>query len=69
MQILDILDGTGSGDVDVSKCVEATAEHVIEGLHGSKLKINPKWVNPSGECLLDRSCSALKSTSFRLAAS
>ncbi|KAK9786061.1 hypothetical protein WJX73_002387 [Symbiochloris irregularis] len=48
-KVLDILDGTGSGDVDISKCVEASGDYEIEGVHGNKLKLNPGWVNPSGK--------------------
>ena len=46
-QILDVVDGTGSGDVDTSKIVEAE-EGSIVGVHGDKLKVNPSWQNPSG---------------------
>ena len=52
LQVLDILDGTGSGDVDISKCVEASADHEIDGLHGNKLKLDPSWTNPSGTDLV-----------------
>ena len=41
------MDGTGSGDVDTSKVVEAE-EGSIVGIHGDKLKANPEWKNPSG---------------------
>jgi tripeptidyl-peptidase-2 len=48
-KILDLLDGTGSGDVDMSKEVEATADGVLEGLHGKQLSVNSSWMNPSGK--------------------
>lgn len=51
MQILDIVDGTGSGDVDTSKVVEADEEGFITGIYGNRLKVNPSWQNPSGEDL------------------
>lgn len=48
LQILDLLDCTGSGDVDTSKVVQADEEGHITGLYGKKLKVNPDWKNPSG---------------------
>ena len=50
LQILDIVDGTGSGDVDTSHVVEAK-EDVIVGLHGDKMLLDPAWQNPSGATL------------------
>lgn len=47
-QILDVLDGTGSGDVDMSKVVEADDEQTIAGVYGNRLKLNPAWSNPTG---------------------
>ena len=44
---MDVVDGTGSGDVDTSKVVEAE-EGSIVGIHDDKLKVNPEWKNPSG---------------------
>ena len=46
-QILDVVDCTGSGDVETSKVVRA-ADGVIEGLFGNQLAVNPDWKNPSG---------------------
>lgn len=48
LQILDLLDCTGSGDVDTSKVVKADEDGYITGLYGNKLKVNPDWKNPSG---------------------
>ena len=48
LQILDVLDCTGSGDVDTSRVVKADEDGCIEGLYGNKLRVNPDWVNPSG---------------------
>ncbi|KAL0024941.1 hypothetical protein WJX77_004746 [Trebouxia sp. C0004] len=47
-KILDIVDGTGSGDVDTSKTVEAE-DAVIVGIHGDKMALNPAWENPTGK--------------------
>ena len=47
-KILDIIDCTGSGDIDTSKAVEADESGCIEGYYKTKLKINPSWDNPSG---------------------
>lgn len=49
LQILDVLDCTGSGDVDTSKIVKADENGFIEGLYGNKLQVNHSWNNPSGE--------------------
>ena len=47
MQILDVLDCTGSGDVNVTSKAQAV-DGVIKGANGNDLKLNPDWVNPSG---------------------
>ncbi|KAL0038695.1 hypothetical protein WJX79_003623 [Trebouxia sp. C0005] len=47
-KILDIVDGTGSGDVGTSKTVEAE-DAVIVGIHGDKMALNPAWQNPTGK--------------------
>ena len=47
-KILDIIDCTGSGDIDTSKKVSATDEGLVEGYFGEKLKVNSSWDNPSG---------------------
>ena len=46
-QILDVVDGTGSGDVDTSTVVEAR-DGVITGIYDDKLTVNPEWSNPTG---------------------
>ncbi|KAB1210686.1 Tripeptidyl-peptidase 2 [Morella rubra] len=48
-KILDILDCTGSGDVDTSKVVKADAEGCICGASGATLVVNSLWKNPSGD--------------------
>ncbi|KAG7016869.1 Tripeptidyl-peptidase 2 [Cucurbita argyrosperma subsp. argyrosperma] len=48
-KILDILDCTGSGDVDISKVVKADADGCIIGASGASLVVNSSWKNPSGE--------------------
>ena len=47
IQILDIVDGTGSGDVDTSSTVEAK-DGVILGIYGDNMTLNPEWSNPTG---------------------
>ncbi|GAV79300.1 Peptidase_S8 domain-containing protein/TPPII domain-containing protein [Cephalotus follicularis] len=48
-KILDVLDCTGSGDIDTSKVVKADADGCILGASGASLFINSSWKNPSGE--------------------
>ncbi|WVY96824.1 hypothetical protein V8G54_028975 [Vigna mungo] len=48
-KIVDILDCTGSGDVDTSKVVKADADGCILGASGAPLVINTAWKNPSGD--------------------
>ncbi|GLJ21474.1 hypothetical protein SUGI_0396320 [Cryptomeria japonica] len=48
-KILDILDCTGSGDIDTSKVVEADDDGYIVGASGTRLMVNKSWKNPSGE--------------------
>ncbi|KAL3524283.1 hypothetical protein ACH5RR_017117 [Cinchona calisaya] len=48
-KILDVLDCTGSGDIDVSTVVKADADGCILGASGAYLVVNTSWKNPSGE--------------------
>ncbi|KAI4384768.1 hypothetical protein MLD38_002876 [Melastoma candidum] len=48
-KILDVLDCTGSGDVDTSKVVQADSDGHICGASGASLAINSSWKNPSGD--------------------
>ncbi|CAN1158776.1 Tripeptidyl-peptidase 2 [Linum perenne] len=48
-KVLDVIDCTGSGDVDTSKVVKADADGCIRGASGASLAVNPSWKNPSGE--------------------
>ncbi|PNY09227.1 tripeptidyl-peptidase 2-like protein, partial [Trifolium pratense] len=48
-KILDVIDCTGSGDIDTSKVVKADADGCISGASGASLVINTSWKNPSGE--------------------
>ncbi|XP_061350960.1 tripeptidyl-peptidase 2 isoform X2 [Gastrolobium bilobum] len=48
-KVLDVIDCTGSGDVDTSKVVKADADGRICGASGASLVINTSWKNPSGE--------------------
>nr|XP_010918543.1 tripeptidyl-peptidase 2 [Elaeis guineensis] len=48
-KIIDILDCTGSGDVDTSKVVKVDIDGCIVGASGRKLALNPSWKNPSQE--------------------
>ncbi|XP_074282195.1 tripeptidyl-peptidase 2 [Silene latifolia] len=48
-KVLDVLDCTGSGDVDTSTVVKADEYGCICGASGSSLVVNPAWKNPSGE--------------------
>eukprot|EP00798_Chlamydomonas_sp_ICE-L_P009787 gene9786-7671_t len=48
-KVIDVIDCTGSGDVDTSKVVSADPDNMVTGASGRMLKINPEWKNPSGE--------------------
>ncbi|XP_050220637.1 tripeptidyl-peptidase 2 isoform X2 [Mercurialis annua] len=48
-KILDVIDCTGSGDVDVSKIVKADDDGCIPGASGASLVVNSSWENPTGE--------------------
>ncbi|XP_022724563.1 tripeptidyl-peptidase 2-like isoform X2 [Durio zibethinus] len=48
-KILDVIDCTGSGDVDTSEVVKADGDGRIHGASGASLVVNSSWKNPSGE--------------------
>ncbi|KAJ6386456.1 hypothetical protein OIU78_016376 [Salix suchowensis] len=48
-KVLDVIDCTGSGDIDTSKVVKADANGFIQGASGVSLVVNSSWKNPSGE--------------------
>ncbi|XP_065869545.1 tripeptidyl-peptidase 2 isoform X2 [Euphorbia lathyris] len=48
-KILDVLDCTGSGDIDTSKVVKVDEDGCIRGASGASLVVNSSWKNPSGE--------------------
>eukprot|EP01117_Protostelium_nocturnum_P004535 TRINITY_DN1637_c0_g1_i1.p1 TRINITY_DN1637_c0_g1~~TRINITY_DN1637_c0_g1_i1.p1 ORF type:complete len:1249 (-),score=365.62 TRINITY_DN1637_c0_g1_i1:533-4279(-) len=51
-KIIDLVDGTGSGDVNTTLIVESIKEEEgewIKGWNGRKLYLNEKWKNPSGK--------------------
>ncbi|WIA14765.1 hypothetical protein OEZ85_003250 [Tetradesmus obliquus] len=48
-KIIDVMDCTGSGDVDTSTIAAADEGGCISGASGRRLRLNPGWVNPSGQ--------------------
>jgi tripeptidyl-peptidase-2 len=42
-KVLDVIDATGSGDVDTSTVVDVSG-NTVEGLSGRTLKLDPKWL-------------------------
>ena len=48
--MIDFIDASGSGDVDVSsvRTTDSPTDRQIENLHGHILKIPDEWCNPSG---------------------
>lgn len=47
-KVLDLVDCSGSGDVDMCAEVEADSDGVLPGLYGRSLVVNPDWTNPTG---------------------
>jgi len=47
-KVIDVIDGTGSGDVAMSD-VRKAEDNTLTGLTGRKLKLDPNWKNPKGE--------------------
>ena len=48
-KIIDIVDGSGSGDVDTSHTVtDDDGDGLIDGMSGRTLRINREWTNPGG---------------------
>ena len=48
-KIIDVVDCTGSGDVDTSTVVNMDESGCIKGVLGNSLRVNPEWKNPSGQ--------------------
>ncbi|KAL2550422.1 Tripeptidyl-peptidase 2 [Forsythia ovata] len=48
-KILDVIDCSGSGDIDTSTIVKADDDGCIRGTSGASLVVNSSWKNPTGE--------------------
>ncbi|KAL0687850.1 hypothetical protein Bca4012_087527 [Brassica carinata] len=48
-KVLDVIDCTGSGDIDTSTVVKANEDGLIRGASGVPLVVNSSWKNPTGE--------------------
>ncbi|WZY85249.1 hypothetical protein YC2023_031633 [Brassica napus] len=48
-KVLDVIDCTGSGDIDTSTVVKANEDGLIRGASGAPLVVNSSWKNPTGE--------------------
>ena len=48
-KIVDVVDCSGSGDVDMRKEVEADTNGLLKGLYDKELHISASWTNPTGK--------------------
>jgi len=46
-KVIDILDATGSGDVDTSVIGTLNEDAQVEGLSGRRLQLDPAWIEPN----------------------
>lgn len=46
-KIIDIVDCTGSGDVDMTTIRDLDEDGCVEGIYGNKMKVSPEWKNPN----------------------
>ena len=46
-KVIDILDATGSGDVDTSAIGSLNEDAQVEGLSGRRLQLDPAWIEPN----------------------
>ena len=46
-KVIDILDATGSGDVDTSVIGTLNEDSQVEGLSGRRLQLDPAWIEPN----------------------
>ena len=46
-KVIDILDATGSGDVDTSVIGTPNEDAQVEGLSGRRLQLDPAWIEPN----------------------
>eukprot|EP00963_Diacronema_lutheri_P014099 scaffold2858_cov659-Pavlova_lutheri.AAC.70 len=49
VKVVDVIDCTGSGDVDTSQVVRLDAEGTLWSARGRALSVHPAWTNPSAE--------------------
>lgn len=66
-KVIDLVDCSGSGDVDTSTIAKTASADAaepcdngvvkIQGLSGRVLRLNPKWMNPSGEYRVGIKCA------------